>query len=365
MSITTVITIVSGQQAEIVLDAAMPAEIIVEAQAPSVVQVLPFTGLPGPQGPAGPQGIVGPQGPAGPQGLAGPQGPAGPQGLQGIQGVQGPAGQGVPAGGSEFQIIEKSGSDDFQTRWVNRVLTGTRAQRPISGSFVGQRYYQTDCYFGLYHWDGNRWISQPDGMDMHYGPYGSGGFGGQTASGGQYDPNNTAVLGIGMNLLTGTSSNVGRALQLGPRLSNANPQYRLAFEIIVNYPILSTDIETFYTVHGAVSAPEPLRGSYFRYSHNVNGGRFECKSTNIGASYTTTDSGILVQAGIIYKLTALLTTTSVKFYINDIQVGEHLTNLAVGYIDNFAGSMIQKSAGTSQRSAQILGIKYKQDRAGN
>ena len=78
---------------------------------------------PGPQGPAGIQGIPGAQGPAGAQGLpamgpaglpgpTGPQGniglqgipgvagPAGPTGLQGIAGPQGPAGaQGLPAMG--------------------------------------------------------------------------------------------------------------------------------------------------------------------------------------------------------------------------------------------------------------------------
>lgn len=51
--------------------------------------------IPGPMGPAGPQGEMGPAGPQGEPGVAGPQGemgPAGPQGEQGIQGEVGPAG---------------------------------------------------------------------------------------------------------------------------------------------------------------------------------------------------------------------------------------------------------------------------------
>lgn len=55
------------------------------------------TPVPGPQGPAGAQGIPGPQGPAGAQGIPGPQGPAGAQGIPGAQGIQGPVGPaGVP-----------------------------------------------------------------------------------------------------------------------------------------------------------------------------------------------------------------------------------------------------------------------------
>ena len=40
-------------------------------------------GVPGPQGPPGPQGSQGPQGPPGPQGSQGPVGPAGAQGPPG------------------------------------------------------------------------------------------------------------------------------------------------------------------------------------------------------------------------------------------------------------------------------------------
>ncbi|MFC1977938.1 LamG-like jellyroll fold domain-containing protein, partial [Chloroflexota bacterium] len=63
-------------------------------------------GLPGLEGPTGPQGLQGLEGPTGPQGLPGLQGlpgiegPPGPQGLQGLPGIEGPTGpqglQGLP-----------------------------------------------------------------------------------------------------------------------------------------------------------------------------------------------------------------------------------------------------------------------------
>lgn len=60
-----------------------------------------FIGLPGPEGPQGPQGIQGPVGPQGPQGEVGPVGPQGPRGTQGVngpQGIQGPKGGPGPKG---------------------------------------------------------------------------------------------------------------------------------------------------------------------------------------------------------------------------------------------------------------------------
>jgi len=72
-----------------------------------------LNGNPGPQGPAGPQGVPGAQGPAGAQGATGPQGPigltgaSGPPGAQGPQGATGPQG---PAGASPFVVDGSSAS---------------------------------------------------------------------------------------------------------------------------------------------------------------------------------------------------------------------------------------------------------------
>jgi hypothetical protein len=50
-----------------------------------------LTRQPGPEGPAGSDGLPGPQGPAGADGSAGPAGPQGPAGAAGPAGPQGPA----------------------------------------------------------------------------------------------------------------------------------------------------------------------------------------------------------------------------------------------------------------------------------
>jgi hypothetical protein len=68
-------------------------------------------GLTGPQGPQGPQGVGGPQGPQGPKGDVGPQGPAGPKGDVGPEGPQGPQGPQGATGpmGSSLVVVDSYG----------------------------------------------------------------------------------------------------------------------------------------------------------------------------------------------------------------------------------------------------------------
>ena len=73
----------------------------------------------GPQGDVGP---TGPTGPTGPQGDLGPTGPTGSQGNVGPTGSVGPTGEpgdGFVPGGTEFQLLEKASSTDFDTRWTS------------------------------------------------------------------------------------------------------------------------------------------------------------------------------------------------------------------------------------------------------
>ena len=87
-------------------------------------------GSPGIQGPIGPIGPQGPQGPKGTDGATGPQGPpgqtgaTGPVGPTGSTGPQGPPGQGVPAGGTTGQVLQKTSGADYATTWVTLPTAG-------------------------------------------------------------------------------------------------------------------------------------------------------------------------------------------------------------------------------------------------
>ena len=64
-------------------------------------------------------GVAGPQGDPGEQGPAGPEGPAGAQGIPGADGSDGADGEGVPAGGTTGQILEKIDGTDYNTQWAD------------------------------------------------------------------------------------------------------------------------------------------------------------------------------------------------------------------------------------------------------
>lgn len=71
--------------------------------------------------------IKGPQGLTGPQGSTGLQGPTGSIGPSGPTGPQGPSGQGVPTGGSQYQVLTKNSSSDFDTSWTFAGLSQAQA----------------------------------------------------------------------------------------------------------------------------------------------------------------------------------------------------------------------------------------------
>ena len=69
--------------------------------------------MPGPQGPAGPQGEPGPRGEQGPQGEKGERGEQGPQGIQGEKGEQGPQGPKGESITAEYSIIKATDSGEY------------------------------------------------------------------------------------------------------------------------------------------------------------------------------------------------------------------------------------------------------------
>lgn len=114
---------------------------------------------------------------------------------------------------------------------------------------------------------------------------------------------------------------------------------------------LSTGSETFSAWLGFyhVITAAPTFGAYFRYNHAVNGGRWEC-CTQINA----VDSGVLPTAGQyqVFEIKINTAGTAITYYIDGTLVATITTDISTSN-QLFAGNLIRKSAGTTDRFAYI------------
>ena len=119
---------------------------------------------------------------------------------------------------------------------------------------------------------------------------------------------------------------------------------------------LSTDVEAFTVIAGYgdnLAAAAQADGIYFRYTHNVNGGKWELVA-EVGGVETVADSGITVAANTWYNLRIeTYGHTSATFYIDDVNVGTIATGLPEDANHTGVNIGIFKSAGTSTRAYRV------------
>lgn len=147
-------------------------------------------------------------------------------------------------------------------------------------------------------------------------------------------------------------NNTGSNIPLGAGLA------RFRADIVLATASDGTDT---YTVRfgfndcGITSPSDAQDGAFFRYTHSVNGGRWECVTRNNNVE-TATDSGV---AGISasYQCLAIEVNaagTSVAFRINGTLVATNTTNIPTGASRSTGVTAhIVKSAGTTARGFDI------------
>lgn len=145
-------------------------------------------------------------------------------------------------------------------------------------------------------------------------------------------------------------------------------QGRVLFEESVRIPTLSNATDAFYHFFGLsaqITASAQTNGVLFLYdsSGTVTGsaasGRWQVMTAS-ASSRTFTTTSIQVTANQWYKLTGIVNAagTSVQFYIDDVLVATHTTNIptaAMGFVSN-----LQKSAGTTARTTNLDYLYFKQ-----
>lgn len=103
-------------------------------------------------------------------GGAGEDGAPGPAGPAGATGATGAAGQGVPAGGTAGQVLEKVNANDYNTQWAtpsgggSSVITSAFASRPAAGT-SGRLWLPTDTPWISHSYDdGSAWANYRNGL---------------------------------------------------------------------------------------------------------------------------------------------------------------------------------------------------------
>jgi collagen triple helix repeat protein len=112
----------------------------------------PFQGPVGSQGPTGPQGSTGVQGPTGPTGGQGPTGPTGPQGATGPTGIQGATGPQGPPGPAGTTVATTTAAGYSQPAVGSNVAVTMSSAAGISIGLIlyiqGGGYYSTQSVAG-------------------------------------------------------------------------------------------------------------------------------------------------------------------------------------------------------------------------
>lgn len=119
---------------------------------------------------------------------------------------------------------------------------------------------------------------------------------------------------------------------------------------------LSTDVEAFTVIAGYgdnLGAVDQTDGIYFRYTHTVNGGKWELVA-EVGGVETVADSGVTVAANTWYNLRIeTYGQTSATFFIDDVNVGTISTGLPTSTDYTGINIGIFKSVGTSTRAYRV------------
>lgn len=120
---------------------------------------------------------------------------------------------------------------------------------------------------------------------------------------------------------------------------------------------LSDGTDTFTVYLGFIDSAtgDATDGVYWRYSHGINGGKWQCV-TRSNSSESTADSGAAVVANTWYRLRIVVNAagTSAAFYVDDSLVATITTNIptAAGRETSWQ-ARIEKSAGSNWRHMQV------------
>jgi hypothetical protein len=120
-------------------------------------------------------------------------------------------------------------------------------------------------------------------------------------------------------------------------------------EAPVRFPTLSTAAQEYvsrFLFGDSIVAADHTDGIYFEYDRATSGNVWRCK-TAAGGVRTTTVTGTAIAAGTWAHLRALITSAQVLFYVDDVLVATHATNIPTGAQQYAPNLRIQKTVGAT------------------
>ena len=166
--------------------------------------------------------------------------------------------------------------------------TGSRTNRPTSGTFIGQKYYQTDELIGEYWWNGSKWKFIPDEDCSIWNPgisalFGTATSSGSGASGGSISTGNSIVS---FTINTGTTSLGWGLSQNGTMIYGTADTTTQCIDIY--FPSTGSVDEQWIMYIGDVftAVTEPTDGNFFSYIGDGTGKTFNIHINEGGAAYS-------------------------------------------------------------------------------
>ncbi len=165
------------------------------------------------------------------------------------------------------------------------------------------------------------------------------------------------AIGV-FRLTSGTTALTGLAL-LSP--GSVNPTYKtgvyaLTYVTRINMSVLSDGTNTYTIRCGLITNAynaNPTNGIFFRYTHSVNSGNYECvcRNTNVETVINTSIAPAITTNWDKLEFRINAAGTSVEFFINGVSQGTTITNIPTALL--VRSNNLHKQAGGSSQLMDI------------
>ena len=175
-----------------------------------------------------------------------------------------------------------------------------------------------------------------------------------TSQGGSASLFSSAALGTGTTAAGAVTAYFAKTANTPVFYGNAH----LSADFQTAVATLSDGTDTYTLIYGLDGAPQTASQQNnsvgFRYSHGLNGGKWQCYVRDNAGAETTVDAGVSVVAGTPYHLRVEVdeSRSEARYYLGDVFVGRITSNMPSSVACGAAAKIV-KSVGTTARTMRM------------